>query len=483
MDDLERFRAVLLRNRRAGRPAQQILPQGGFGLEQIMNNRGRGRVYRYAGPRPMMPPRPGPVLPAPVRAEPCMERIKMEEDVLSYSGSAGDPPGLYVATRTIDHYNNYFEVEILDVGDLGQISIGLVPEKYSLSSQPGMQLNSVGYLAENGSLCVNLGLCHSGNGPPCGPGDRMGVGVRPQPEHGAGDRHTCRVFFSKNGQEIKSFELALLPIQLYPAVGMQSEGEEVTLRLDAAWDPDDVTQMMVDCGEEDWVRLDDVRLNGSTLEYAGRGRTIHDVGLAQAKLPLDTTNHYFEFEIVDPGEGCYVAIGLAKQNYPMRRHPGWNDGSIAYHADDGKLFHGSGLGVRFGPKCSVGDVMGCGIYFPPDYDSDAEALSNDEDEDVVKGGGAEEEEEEEEEEGEEAHLDGFLGLADSDEEELLDAFIRPPRRRQAKVKGTKVTVFFTRNGKLVGHREVRVPKGGFYPTVGMLSCNEKVRVDLRPLTG
>ena len=47
------------------------------------------------------------------------------------------------------------------------------------------------------------------------------------------------------------------------------------------------------------------------LEYAGRGRTIHDVGLAQAKHPLDTTSHYFEFEIVDPGEGCYVAIGLA----------------------------------------------------------------------------------------------------------------------------------------------------------------------------
>ena len=44
-------------------------------------------------------------------------------------------------------------------------------------------------------------------------------------------------------------------------------------------------------------------------------------------------------------------------------------------------------------------------------------------------------------------------------------------------------VFFTNNGKTIGQREVRIPKGGFYPTVGMLSSDEKVLVDLRPLTG
>lgn len=44
-------------------------------------------------------------------------------------------------------------------------------------------------------------------------------------------------------------------------------------------------------------------------------------------------------------------------------------------------------------------------------------------------------------------------------------------------------VFFTRNGRIVGIRQVRVPKGGFFPTIGMLSVEEKVRVDLRPLSG
>ena len=73
------------------------------------------------------------------------------------------------------------------------------------------------------------------------------------------------------------------------------------------------------------------------LEYVGRGKSLIDVGLAQAKTPLCTRSHYFEIEIIDPGSNCYIAIGLARKDYPKNRHPGWNKGSIAYHADDGKV--------------------------------------------------------------------------------------------------------------------------------------------------
>ena len=44
-------------------------------------------------------------------------------------------------------------------------------------------------------------------------------------------------------------------------------------------------------------------------------------------------------------------------------------------------------------------------------------------------------------------------------------------------------IYFTRNGNVIGKKDIRIPKGGFYPTVGMMSCDEKVRVDLRPLSG
>lgn len=49
------------------------------------------------------------------------------------------------------------------------------------------------------------------------------------------------------------------------------------------------------------------------LEYCGRGKSLVDVGLAQARTPLNTTSHYFEMEIVDPGRSGYITIGLTKK--------------------------------------------------------------------------------------------------------------------------------------------------------------------------
>lgn len=69
------------------------------------------------------------------------------------------------------------------------------------------------------------------------------------------------------------------------------------------------------------------------------------------------------------------------------------------------------------------------------------------------------------------------------------AIITPPdvERREHKSSNhhnsCKIEVFFTRNGVIIGQKEIFIPKGGFYPTVGMLSTAEKVKVDLHPLTG
>lgn len=49
------------------------------------------------------------------------------------------------------------------------------------------------------------------------------------------------------------------------------------------------------------------------LEYVGKGKSIVDVGLAQARRPLNTRFHYFELEITDAGEKCYIALGLARR--------------------------------------------------------------------------------------------------------------------------------------------------------------------------
>jgi len=56
-----------------------------------------------------------------------------------------------------------------------------------------------------------------------------------------------------------------------------------------------------------------LRVVGQLLEYVGRGKSIVDVGLAQARHALTTRYHYYELQIVEPGENCYVAIGLARR--------------------------------------------------------------------------------------------------------------------------------------------------------------------------
>ena len=52
------------------------------------------------------------------------------------------------------------------------------------------------------------------------------------------------------------------------------------------------------------------------LEYVGKGKSIVDVGLAQARRALNTRFHYYELEITDAGEKCYIALGLARRVRP-----------------------------------------------------------------------------------------------------------------------------------------------------------------------
>lgn len=397
---------------------------------------------------------------APVKRDARNERIGVHGDNLCYIPDLEGTVGLYVAPEALRVDSNYFEIEIIDSG-LGRIAIGLVPSKHPLDQYPGWVPESIGYHAGEGRLYKGTpkGVIF---GPKCETGDRLGCGVKFERLSRQDNlRVVADVFFTKNGKEIGSTAFYWPPCGLFPAVGLRSLGEEVRLILDVNWMPEDDMLMCIDSNEDDWSRLHDIRLNGSVLEYAGRGKSIIDVGLAQARYPLNTTSHYFEIEIMDPGENCYIAIGLARRDYPKYRHPGWNKGSIAYHADDGKIFVGSGVGDPFGPRCYKGDIMGCGIIFPRDYvctyDSDSSRELS-----PTPNGDLE---------------DDYEGsFSESEDEEWW-------KEKSNVETGAVIQVFFTRNGKTIGQKEVCIPKGGFYPTVGMLSSAEKVKVDLHPLTG
>ncbi|XP_077459887.1 SPRY domain-containing protein 3 [Stigmatopora argus] len=389
----------------------------------------------------------------PLRYRDRMKRMLRDGDVLRYHGNS-DEVGCFVAARPLTKRSRYFEVTIVDTGVRGMIAVGLVPQLYKLDHQPGWLPNSVAFHADDGKLYYGntVGLQF---GPKCCRGDHIGCGISLDSDDGQ-----LIVFFTKNGKEVGSLEIPA-DEALYPAVGMHSLGEEVLLDLNAEWRmEEDEGLMIVDSHEDDWGRLHDVRVSGTLLEYVGKGKSIVDVGLAQALRPLNTRFHYYELEITDAGEKCYIALGLARKDYPKNRHPGWSRGSIAYHADDGKLFQGSGVGDAFGPRCFEGDMMGCGIMFPRDFSHEGGDAADEWDPEVLSQPA---------EVQNDLYEDLYNNEDEDDEEEDLE--------------GAKVTVFFTRNRKVVGRREVVLPTGGFYPTIGMMSAGEKVKVDLRPLSG
>eukprot|EP00062_Callorhinchus_milii_P023497 gi/632982406/ref/XP_007908119.1/ PREDICTED: SPRY domain-containing protein 3 [Callorhinchus milii] len=396
------------------------------------------------------------------------KRILVDGDILSYHGNS-DEVGCYIAPRPLNKENNYFEVCIVDTGVRGTIAVGLVPQYYKLDYQPGWLPHSVAYHADDGKLFNGNGLGQQ-FGPKCFTGDRIGCGIYIE----SFDRGMATVFFTRNGKEIGSVVLAVSPDGLFPAVGMHSLGEEVRIDLQAEWGRDeDDSVMMVDSHEDEWGRLHDVKVCGTLLEYVGKGKSIMDVGLAQARHALSTRSHYFEVEIIDPGEKCYIALGLARKDYPKNRHPGWSRGSVAYHADDGKIFQGSGVGDPFGPRCYKGDIMGCGIMFPRDYTLDSEGDSDE----CIEGAEIKPKQpppqQQQQQQQQVRNIMYFNGEDDEEEGEDMEA----------EEEGTKVMVFFTRNGKIIGRKEAGVPFGGFYPTIGMLSSGEKVKVDLHPLSG
>ena len=140
-----------------------------------------------------------------------------------------------------------------------------------------------------------------------------------------------------------------------------------------------------------------------------------DIGGCQfLDKPMSKEFSYFEVTIVDYGRRGWIGVGLAHQTYPLNRMPGWDNDSVAYHCDDGKLFHENGKGTKMACPAQEGDVIGCGTRLNSTQEVDLNPI-----------------------------------------------------------------VFFTRNGEEIGSKEIeRVPRGGFFPTIGLRSEGEKVEVNL-----
>ena len=100
------------------------------------------------------------------------------------------------------------------------------------------------------------------------------------------------------------------------------------------------------------------------IKYVGVPGNYQKVpGAVKILEPMNLSLNYFEIEIISGGINNEIGIGLGAFEYPIDQMPGWNRNSIGYHADNGKLYHQRGNGQEFGPTCTVGDIMGCGVDF------------------------------------------------------------------------------------------------------------------------
>ncbi|KAL0249000.1 hypothetical protein GEMRC1_004234 [Eukaryota sp. GEM-RC1] len=78
-------------------------------------------------------------------------------------------------------------------------------------------------------------------------------------------------------------------------------------------------------------------------------------------IPSSSPVAYFEVTVLSFGEDSWYCCGVAlvSSTYPINRLPGWEENSIGYHADDGKIFQESDTGTNFGfPHANVGDTIG-----------------------------------------------------------------------------------------------------------------------------
>ncbi|MBN3276308.1 SPRY3 protein, partial [Polyodon spathula] len=194
-----------------------------------------------------------------VRYQERYKRILVDGDTLSYQGNS-DEVGCYVAPRSLSKGNCYFEVTIVDTGVRGTIAVGLVPQHYKLDHQPGWLPHSIAYHADDGKL-YNGSTVGKQFGLKCITGDRIGCGIYLE----SFETGLTTVFFTKNGKEVGSVVFPQSPDGLFPAVGMHSLGEEVRLDLHAEWGTDeDDSAMMVDSHEDEWGRLHDVKVSGTS---------------------------------------------------------------------------------------------------------------------------------------------------------------------------------------------------------------------------
>ncbi|KAL9954088.1 hypothetical protein ACROYT_G041582 [Oculina patagonica] len=116
-------------------------------------------------------------------------------------------------------------------------------------------------------------------------------------------------------------------------------------------------------GPEAWKVHEGIQIEGLllTCEHANKK---HFHGARYLK-PFSPAFPHFEVTILETGDVRWPGIGVVDENYDTSRMPGWEDGSLGYHTDDGKIYHNDTTGRETkGPSMARrGDMIRCTVMF------------------------------------------------------------------------------------------------------------------------
>ena len=152
----------------------------------------------------------------------CGKLIRLDADGLGGWSTPCDSDALeatiVTATKGFKREDKfgYFEIHVVNAGDLRILTVGLVDEKFPINSkQPGWDKDSYGYHGDDGGCFHN-----NGAGKPWGerfnPGDVIGCGINYE---GKGE-----VFWTKNGKFLGVSHIGPQADVYYPAIGVENNG-------------------------------------------------------------------------------------------------------------------------------------------------------------------------------------------------------------------------------------------------------------------
>ena len=318
--------------------------------------------------------------------------------------SGGLPKAFCQAKEPFSPYHPYFELEIVGLEATSVIHLG--PATHIPLGCTSPNTHSIFYSSAGQTILRKADQKYILGAQKCGLGDKIGCAIVYE------EGMPVAVEFYVNKMIIKKTQLSNNPLRmsvLYPTVILTHPGDAI---IPTFHHPTPVSETPFLVG---WLRMERVKVKSAIVEYTAPGKSVVDVGVAQASYALNFNSiTYYEIEILNPGQKCTISIGVAASDYSLNSQPGWRENSVAVHGDDGRLFQNSGMGTAFGPPWKKYDVIGLGI--------------------------------------------------------------------RSKTKNcmpySKVQVYFTRNGEEIGHTTQMVPPSGLFPTVGMHSPGEKVKVHI-----